>query len=930
MDDVLDKVSFQLDADLGLLRAKYAQAEAETTALAAKIKTTTGNAFFSSTQGGSAKIIELQKATRDLAAAQGIMAVTSRSAAEGVANLRTHIERTHAPTITAARHIASMGHELAQGNFPRAAYSLSVLTTHFLGVGIATLAWVAALAAIPIAAGAAAISAENAIDRANRALRSTGFASGVSQMGLMGMSRGLDQPGGLSQRGALDALTILAAHGNVGANNLPGAATAALGLGRATGKSTDEAAQMLEQMLADPAKGAAELDKQFKLFSADMLEQIRRDQERGDIGKAQAEIIQSVNKRFGDLEASSWSLAQAWDSMKHGLSNFWFNTGMTVGGGDRQAQERTLLETAMGGARTDRTGQARAQYLKMVQEDLAAARQASAAGETSRLNDLVKTGVGASSTTDAGRLLGLKDKLAGLNADVDAATKVHSAFKDQITAERDAVAATIGGFKTHTELLTEEARLRGVIAKAGPGLRGAQTRAQAEAQIQLMTDLQNPQTAGSAMARYNATMANAGVGEAAAAEQHIVQMRAQASEQYRLADATMKGADAAMRQKAQGEGYLEFLKGGTTSAKAFADASYGLAKATEAVNLAQAMARQAAENAGLGRLAGSDGSPAALEAMRRHNEAVMATLGDPSKRSAYEAQLKTRDDLNRTTASKQEVFTAQQSLQAAQKEYQFLGLNHDERLKAIADLQTMQKLVAAGYEGQALEDQYQKLRAINEQLAIQKDKTADLDKSSGEMASAITSVLGAHMQHFGSLKSFIADLAGGMAQVIEKTIILIPLEERLKAAMAGQGGIGGIMGQIFGSSGGMSAAGGIDAAIAGGFAKGGAWSGGVRFASSGMVLGGATMFGTANGPVIGGEMGKDSEALVPLHRAPDGKLGIRMTGSTAPHVTIVQHVNIHPDVSGVARAEIARQMPMIRDMAVSGVVQAHQRGVKGF
>lgn len=102
----------------------------------------------------------------------------------------------------------------------------------------------------------------------------------------------------------------------------------------------------------------------------------------------------------------------------------------------------------------------------------------------------------------------------------------------------------------------------------------------------------------------------------------------------------------------------------------------------------------------------------------------------------------------------------------------------------------------------------------------------------------------------------------------------------------GGGGLLGSLGDIFGGGSESLAASGIpvdegsslisavtDAAEL--FAKGGAWDHGVRYAADGMVLGGSTLFNTSGGPVIGGELGANSEALMPLHRDAQGRLGVK-------------------------------------------------------
>jgi tape measure domain-containing protein len=75
-----------------------------------------------------------------------------------------------------------------------------------------------------------------------------------------------------------------------------------------------------------------------------------------------------------------------------------------------------------------------------------------------------------------------------------------------------------------------------------------------------------------------------------------------------------------------------------------------------------------------------------------------------------------------------------------------------------------------------------------------------------------------------------------------------------------------------------------------GFAKGGAFSGGVQFMAKGGILGQPTMFGTRRGMAVGGEAG--DEAVMPLIRSSTGHLGVRAVGSQAGGNNGRQIVNV--------------------------------------
>ncbi|SDY08351.1 phage tail tape measure protein [Citreimonas salinaria] len=100
---------------------------------------------------------------------------------------------------------------------------------------------------------------------------------------------------------------------------------------------------------------------------------------------------------------------------------------------------------------------------------------------------------------------------------------------------------------------------------------------------------------------------------------------------------------------------------------------------------------------------------------------------------------------------------------------------------------------------------------------------------------------------------------------------------------------------------------GISTIFGGAFADGGSFSQGrvMPFATGG-VVNGPTTFPMRGGTGLMGEAGP--EAIMPLSRGPDGKLGVRAQGGSRP-VTVVMNIST-PDVQGFQRSQsqIAAQM----------------------
>mgnify|MGYP003665274668 CR=1 FL=1 len=108
-------------------------------------------------------------------------------------------------------------------------------------------------------------------------------------------------------------------------------------------------------------------------------------------------------------------------------------------------------------------------------------------------------------------------------------------------------------------------------------------------------------------------------------------------------------------------------------------------------------------------------------------------------------------------------------------------------------------------------------------------------------------------------------------------------------------------------------------------ADGAAFSGGnvIPFASGG-VVGSPTYFGMGGGQTgLMGEAGP--EAIMPLKRGPDGKLGVATT-SNSQSVTVVQNINVSTGVQQTVRAEVMGLMPQIAAASKAAVLDAKRRG----
>ncbi len=135
----------------------------------------------------------------------------------------------------------------------------------------------------------------------------------------------------------------------------------------------------------------------------------------------------------------------------------------------------------------------------------------------------------------------------------------------------------------------------------------------------------------------------------------------------------------------------------------------------------------------------------------------------------------------------------------------------------------------------------------------------------------------------------LSDVLGNLAQQMIRNSFnqaISPVTNALSGAITG--GLGNLFGGLFGSANGNAFAGGRQTA----FAAGG-------------IVSGPTVFPMRGGTGLMGEAGP--EAIMPLSRGADGKLGVRGTGGGA--TTVVMNITT-PDVQGFRRSQgqIAAQM----------------------
>jgi lambda family phage tail tape measure protein len=175
-----------------------------------------------------------------------------------------------------------------------------------------------------------------------------------------------------------------------------------------------------------------------------------------------------------------------------------------------------------------------------------------------------------------------------------------------------------------------------------------------------------------------------------------------------------------------------------------------------------------------------------------------------------------------------------------------------------------------------------------------------------------SSMSDAFMSMVDGTKSF-KDAMKDMAKSVIKQLFDILVVQRLVGSFDNKSGKGsGIVGAI------MSAIPQAD---------GGAWQGGsqIKAYADGGVVGGPTYF-----PMTGGKTGlmgeAGPEAIMPLKRGANGKLGVQMEGGAGGDTVVNNYFNVSANGDDSVKRIIRGEIPRITEATKAAVVDAKRRG----
>lgn len=826
--DTIDKLIFALGGDLTQLNKAYAEAEAGAQKTGTSIKANFSSGFKDAAAAATQHSNEIKKALGDVDAA---------------------VKSTHGSTATATREFRALFDELSSGRTRQTPGTLAIIATRVFGISGATLAWSVALAAIPVGFAVAAAMASNSLAKIDEALKRTGNQAGVT----VDQIRRIAESGipGLSVNSAQGVLSILASRGNIDPSQLANVARATPGFARASGTDNDKAATELEKLLADPAKGADELNKEFKLLDVSTTRQIEDLEASGRTADAQAVLVKALNDRFDGLAKSSWSLAEVFGKLGTGISNFWTHTGQFFSGNGQTDIQKAASLTGANAQIDAQLRQYNVTYAGKAGIDAARAMMAANPHDygqlgvgDSALGNLVASynanaqqikELNAKITKDTGAaILGrahadqnsavgfglkiadqydeqgekakkLQEQLSGLNIALDNAIGPNAKFRDEILKERDAVALALKNQKTPAQIAAEEAADQRRVAGA-PATQRDTLRAQLAAKRELERNLSDPRTAPFAQSIYDSQMGvaslnNKDINKAAADAKrqgdNLKALQSEATAARSLAAAYEISDAAGLKAKATGEIDVEITKDQIAAKDRLAAVAAKVAAAYAQADAAIGKQIQTLKlaNAALMGERSAGGNPALLAAAKRQSE-VEAAVKDLSPEDAARrrpqllAQYEQRDSSTALLSGNASVYGAKTNLSNLQAQ---AGVFSPDALRQLQVMQsTMDELVKTGLDPASADfkNLYNQLLPFNLQISDLSDKLQQARQAASDFASDITGPVEQFLEKGGSIRKMFADVFGNLGKTTIHDFIVKPAQKMLESGIGSLLGVG--------------------------------------------------------------------------------------------------------------------------------------------
>lgn len=197
-----------------------------------------------------------------------------------------------------------------------------------LGGYVAGLANPLTIGAVAAAAlGVALYTASSEADDFKRNLILTGNASGMTVDRFNQSAAALDNLSGVTRGAAAEALTVMAASGNIGAESIERLTAAALTMEHAGGPAVAETVKQFEALGKSPAEASLKLNEQTRHLTLAVYEQIKALQDQGKTSEAaalaQKAWADAIEQRTPQMVAQLGYLERGWRGVKSAVSEAW-------------------------------------------------------------------------------------------------------------------------------------------------------------------------------------------------------------------------------------------------------------------------------------------------------------------------------------------------------------------------------------------------------------------------------------------------------------------------------------------------------------------------------------------------------------------------------------------------------------------------------
>lgn len=183
---------------------------------------------------------------------------------------------------------------------------------------------VAALAVTVGASAVAVVQAEAEQQAYGLAVQSTGNYAGVTRGQLDAMAEAAARSGGISRGAAREIATQMVASGRVGGQVIQRLTKLVDDYAAVTGQELPRAGAALQKAFEDPAKGAAELNRQFHFLAPAQAAYIRQLIEQGREEEARIELADRLGDRLnGIADRNLGTLQRAWRTVAVEAKNAW-------------------------------------------------------------------------------------------------------------------------------------------------------------------------------------------------------------------------------------------------------------------------------------------------------------------------------------------------------------------------------------------------------------------------------------------------------------------------------------------------------------------------------------------------------------------------------------------------------------------------------